>query len=170
MLDITLRELWWRIQATVRRWRRRLWPPKDTGARGVAVQSLDPQLTQLVYGIPPLHLWYDMDRPDSEWGLLWVIWPNSAAQRIPYTFVTRTTNYPIRDGQQVGDRPCVTYQFTILRSVWEACGGNGMLGDHVVFVVSATSPESDDMSRAGTGYVERGDEETLVLRLEEGCV
>lgn len=99
-----------------------------------------------------------------------MVWPNAVAQRIPYTFVTRTTHYPIRDGQKVGDKPCVTYQFTILRSVWEACEGDEMLADRAVFVVSGTSPTSDDMSRADIGFVEREDAETVVLRLEEGYV
>lgn len=66
MLDITLRELWGEIRGVVRRWKRRLWPTKDKGAQGVAVQSHDAQLTALVYGIPPLHLWYDMESPESE--------------------------------------------------------------------------------------------------------
>jgi hypothetical protein len=62
MLDITLRELWWKAWMVVRRWRYRLWPSKDTSAAGVRVINLDDQWASLHYNVPTLRLWHDIER------------------------------------------------------------------------------------------------------------
>ncbi len=107
---------------------------------------------------------------------LWVIWPNSAMRRIATSRAVRTISYPVPPpweiqswgSQRSHPKGHVSYQFTIGRKEWEECGGSAMLVEHAVFLVSTTIPQPDDMSRAGSGYLEVETEHTVELRVDEG--
>lgn len=60
-MDITLRELLWRMRMIARRWRFRLWAPKPTKGEP-QVQNLDGLLRAVVYDAPAVTLWHGWAR------------------------------------------------------------------------------------------------------------
>ncbi len=109
-------------------------------------------------------------RNGAEGWPLWVIWPNSAMQRIGCSRAVRTISYPVPPWESQCKRPqgYISYQFTIGRKEWEECGGSAMLAEHAVFLVSTTIPQPEDLIRAGTGYLEVETEHTVEVRVDEG--